>query len=172
MSESESTPLLLLDGKVGETTTDPKKNIPTKNKIIIGISILVIFGALIIYSVLKKQIDNKVRELKSSKEEFIETDNTLKYYGAHYCPFSNNKSMAFKVIRDFKEKYPDVNVEVYMKEDNEAIFNKVRPQYVPTIMYNNKNISLSLPEEERDDVTDENAADKVLDNIYKQILIN
>ena len=59
-----------------------------------------------------------------------------------------------------------------MKEENEAIFNEVRPQYVPTIVYNNRNINLSLPEEERKNLTDENVKDKVLENIYKQTLIN
>ena len=84
--------------------------ISTLNKIIIVLCVLVIIGAIIIYFVFKKKIDNKVEELMSSKEEFIqndntfENDNTLKYYGAHYCPHSNEKSIAYRTIREFKEK--------------------------------------------------------------------
>ena len=169
-----------------ESSTDPKKKISLINKIIIGICFLAIIGSLIIYYLLKNKINNKVNELMSSKEEFtendniennniendnIENDNTLNYYGAHYCPHSNLNSLAYKTILNFSEKYPDIKVQYYMREENEYIFNKVRPKYVPTIMYNNKDINLSLPREDLKDLSQEEAEEKVLDNIYKQILI-
>lgn len=101
---------------------------------------------------------------------------SIKYFGAQYCPYSNESSEAYNLINVlFKEKYPDVNIELYwsedISEDNKEEFLNANAQYVPTVT-NRKfaHIALKLPKDyDRSDKTDEELSDALLENIYNQL---
>jgi hypothetical protein len=104
----------------------------------------------------------------------------IKYFGAHYCPFSNSRSRAYNLINNLiTNKYPDIEIELYMSDDiNEenkkhymAEFRKADAKYVPTVT-NDKyaHINLSLPKDYiTDDKTDEEITESLLENIYNQL---
>lgn len=104
----------------------------------------------------------------------------IKYFGAHYCPFSNSLSRAYNLINNLiANKYPDVEIELYMSDDiNEENkkhhmeeFRKADAKYVPTVT-NGKyaHINLSLPKDYiTDDKTDEEITETLLENIYSQL---
>ena len=99
----------------------------------------------------------------------------LKYFGANYCPFSNVKSKPYFIIREFKNKYPDVKVEIFMSEDmtddQRHEFIKADAKYVPTVTNGNyAKISLDLVENfDKSDKNEEEIFDAVLKNIYDQL---
>lgn len=100
----------------------------------------------------------------------------IKYFAAHYCPYSNETSRTYHLINNlFKRKYTDVRVEVYwgedINEDNKHEFENARAEYVPTIT-NSKyaHINLSLPEDyNKEGKTDDELTYAVLENIYNQL---
>lgn len=176
----------------GSSSSDPpmwKIKLKKPGTIItITVIIAVIILSIVLYLYLTNKVNMKVDELKNSKEiipsednvskgeikekfMFEDDDNTLRYYGAHYCPFSNQNSVAYRTITEFKERYPDINVEIYMKEEHQYEFNNVKPRYVPYIVSNNREVKLSIPKEEIVDLPEEEAKDKILENIYNQVLI-
>ena len=100
----------------------------------------------------------------------------IKYFAAHYCPHSNEKSRTYHLINNlFKRKYPEVMVEVFwgedVNEDNKHEFLYANAQYVPTIT-NSKyaHINLSLPSDfKTEGKSDEELTYAVLENIYNQL---
>lgn len=101
---------------------------------------------------------------------------SIKYFGAHYCPFSNESSEAYNLINVlFKERYPDVNIELYwsedINEDNKEEFLNANAQYVPTVTNRNfSHIALKLPKDyDRNDKMDDELSDALLENIYNQL---
>ena len=101
---------------------------------------------------------------------------SIKYFCAHYCPFSNETSNAYNLINNkFKEKYPDVNIEIFwtedMNEENKHEYLNAGVEYVPTITNQNYvHIILSLPPNfEKEGKTDEELNDALLEYIYEQL---
>ena len=100
---------------------------------------------------------------------------TLKYFGANYCPHSNKTSRAFLIITSLKQKYPDINLEIYMSEEvnheGKNEFVKANAEYVPTITNSSySKINLSLPDNYNlEDKTDEELMNNLLDHIYNQL---
>jgi hypothetical protein len=100
----------------------------------------------------------------------------VKYFGAHYCPYSNETSRTYYLINNlFKRKYPEVMVEVYwgedVNEDNKHEFLNANAQYVPIVTNQNyAHLNLSLPDNfKTDDKTDEELTFAILENIYNQL---
>jgi hypothetical protein len=101
---------------------------------------------------------------------------SIKYFGAHYCPHSNKNSRTYNLINSlFKNKYPEVDVEIYWSEDineeNKHEFINGKAKYVPTVT-NSKyaHINLSLHSDYKTGgKTDDELSDAVLDNIYNQL---
>lgn len=101
---------------------------------------------------------------------------SIKYFCAHYCPFSNETSKSYNLINIlFKEKYPDVNVEIYWSEDineeNKNEFLNAKAQYVPTVTNGNyAHISLELPDDyDKEEKTNEELINALLENVYNQL---
>ena len=101
---------------------------------------------------------------------------SIKYFCAHYCPFSNETSRAYDLINNkFKKKYPDVDIEIFwsedMNEENKHEHLNANVQYVPTITNQNyAHIVLSLPPNfEKEGKTDEELTDALLQYIYDQL---
>lgn len=100
----------------------------------------------------------------------------IKYFGAHYCPHSNKNSAVYRMINeDFKEKYPDVEIQVYMSEDvtedQKKEFFKADAKYVPTVT-NGKyaKIDLELPKNyNTEDKSMDEMSDVLHSNIYSQL---
>lgn len=104
------------------------------------------------------------------------SEKCIKYFCAHYCPYSNKTSKAYDLINNkFKEKYPDVDIEIYwseeINEDNKHEFLHANAQYVPTIT-NKKyaHLSLSLPPDfDKEGQSDEELNEALLEHLYEQL---
>jgi hypothetical protein len=101
---------------------------------------------------------------------------SIKYFCAHYCPFSNETSRAYDLINNkFKKKYPDVDIEIFWTEDineeNKHEYLNANIKYVPTITNQNyAHIVLSLPPNfEKEGKTDEELNEALLQYIYDQL---
>ena len=80
------------------------------------------------------------QEPENKKIENLKNPNNnkkvLKYFGAHYCPYSNEKSDAYNlIVNQFRRQYPNLHLEVYWidtpKGQPESI--KAQVEYVPTL---------------------------------------
>ena len=121
------------------------------------IIIVIIIVCVIIYNILHIKYNSF-----SNKKQ-------LKYFGSENCPYSNTDSMAFKVIKDFENKYgKEVEIMYYWNEEDMKKNNII---YVPTILSgNNKIIELKLPSNiNKDNMTDDELKDSLLNNIFKEI---
>ena len=104
------------------------------------------------------------------------SEKSIKYFGAHYCPYSNESSRAYNLIYNlFREKYPEVNVTIFWSEDiseeNKHEFIKSKADYVPTIT-NGKyaHIKLSIPENyDKENKTSDEITEAILNHIYDQL---
>ena len=132
-----------------------------KKEIIIGFCILIIIIGIVIYKLNEKFKSNEKFELKKS----------IKYLGANYCPFSNTESAAYKVIKDFEEKYKDqVDITYLWMETDGENMKQYNIEYVPTILNtSDKQIELSLPK--NTDITKPITELKtiLLENIYNKL---
>ena len=60
----------------------------------------------------------------------------LKYFGAHYCPYSNEKSEAYNlIVNQFRRQYPNLNLEVYWIDtpQGQPEARRAQVEYVPTL---------------------------------------
>jgi hypothetical protein len=125
------------------------------------IIILIILVAIILYFIYN--ILNKDKSNFTNKK-------ILRYYGAHYCPYSNENSNAYKVIKDFEDKYGnEVQITYYWSEENQDEMQKNNIMYVPTIMNGSDiQIEIRLP----DDINKEGKTLEELKNILLTDLYN
>ena len=75
--------------------------------------------------------NQKIENLKNFPQ-----NKTLKYFGAHYCPYSNEKSEAYNlIVNQFRRQYPTVNLEIYWidTEQGQPESQRARVEYVPTL---------------------------------------
>jgi hypothetical protein len=75
--------------------------------------------------------NQKIENLKNPNNNKV-----LKYFGAHYCPYSNEKSEAYNlIVNQFRRQYPTVNLEVYWIDTTEGQpeSQRARVEYVPTL---------------------------------------
>lgn len=98
--------------------------------------IIIIIIIILLSILLFNKINNNI-----SSDNF--SSKILKYYGAHYCPYSNKDSITYTIIKEFEQKYPDVLVEYYWSEEHKDIMINDNISYVPTIK-NSKNESIEL----------------------------
>ena len=126
-------------------------------EIIIGFFVLIIIIGIVIY------------RLKSNEK--FESKKSIKYFGANYCPFSNTDSAAYKVIKEFEEKYKDkVDVKYIWTETDGDYMKAYNIEYVPTILNtSDKEIQLGLPK--NTDITKPTTELKtiLLENIYNKL---
>ena len=111
---------------------------------------------------------------KYYKEKFS-NKKIVKFFGATYCPYSNTNSPSYKVMKDFEEKYKDVEVQYYWtdSEKDTPLAIKYNIEYVPTILnMNDKQIELGLPEGiNKDEKTNDELRELLLENIYNKLNI-
>lgn len=84
---------------------------------------------------------------QTSNNKPTSSTNVVKFYGADYCPYSNKNSPSYKIMKDFEESYPDVQVYYYWIGKDDEEMKDLNIEYVPTILNGkNKSIELKLPE--------------------------
>lgn len=113
-----------------------------------------------------------VRELSTNTRSSNPSTKILNYFGGHHCPHSRVNSPMYNLINDkFKEKYPDVTVNIYWSSEHDNIFNEYNVEYVPTILNNvGSQVKAVLPEGiVRDNKTDDELEDILLENINSQL---
>jgi hypothetical protein len=151
----------------------------SSNRSIVIIGILALIVILVVVVFKKKEKFMNYKNKIFGKEKFdTETDtNTkkvIKFFGATYCPYSNESSISFKVMKDFEEKYKDmVEVQYYWTDTQKDLpfAMEYNIQYVPTIYNNMKEvIELDLPEGvDRENKTNDELKELLLSNIYSKL---
>jgi thioredoxin-related protein len=124
-----------------------------------------------IYNAKNNKIEPPIN-IKSDLSNFSNGKKMIQYFGGDYCPFSNNTSNAYKVVKDFEEVYgEEVSVKYYWVGQNDDIMKELNVQYVPTILNgNNDVIELSLPENiDTKDLSNEELKDMLLETIYNKL---
>jgi hypothetical protein len=151
----------------------------SKNKSLILIGICAI--VLIIVVVVKFTIKDKFMNYKNKifgkdilGKETFQSKKVIKFFGATYCPYSNESSISFKVMKDFEEKYKDlVEVEYFWTDTQKdmPLAMEYNIQYVPTIYNENKEvIELALPEGiDKENKTNDELRELLLNNIYSKL---
>lgn len=134
-------------------------------KIVLICIIILIIGYFIYkFFFLKQNINSEKLEQTTDKE--------LKYFGGDYCPFSNTDSNAYKVIKDFEDKYGNkVSVKYYWTGKDNNVMNELNIKYVPTIL-NGKNIpiEIELPKDtDTSKFTNIELKNMLLENIYNKL---
>jgi hypothetical protein len=129
---------------------------------VVLILIVIIILLIFIYKVYKYFNKNKFTNKK-----------VIKFFGATYCPYSNTNSPSYKVMKDFEDKYKDVEVKYYWTDTEKDIpmAMEYNIEYVPTILNsNNDSIELSLPDGiNKDEKTNDELRDLLLENIYNKL---
>jgi hypothetical protein len=115
-----------------------------------------------------------VKYFKSNKKEKFTTSSKskiIKFFGADYCPYSNEQSASYKVMKDLEEKYPDVQIYYYWIGKDDKEMNDLHIEYVPTILNGqNKEVELKLPEGvSREGKTGEELKVILLETIHNQL---
>ncbi len=83
----------------------------------------------------------------STSQLKVNYKNVIKFYGADYCPYSNTNSPSYKIMKDFEEAYPDVQVYYYWIGKDDEEMKDLNIEYVPTILNgDNKPVEFKLPE--------------------------
>ncbi len=137
-----------------------------EKKILIGLLVLVL-----IYIAFKYFFKNNEKFTTSSNSITTSSTNVIKFFGADYCPYSNKNSPAYKVMKDFEESYPDVQVFYYWMGKDDDKMTELNIEYVPTILNgNNKPVEFKLPEGvSRDGKTGEELKIILLEAIHNQL---
>ena len=108
-----------------------------------------------------------------NKDKFTNNKKVIKFFGATYCPYSNMNSPSYKVMKDFEDKYKDVEVQYYWTDTEKDIPLAVEYniEYVPTILNSkNESIELALPEGiNKDEKTNDELRDLLLSNVYNKL---
>jgi thioredoxin-related protein len=100
------------------------------------IALLVIF---LVFFLLKPEEKQETENISSQKIENLKNPNNrkvLKYFGAHYCPYSNKKSESYNIIvNQFGRQYPNVKLEVHWIDTAKGQPESQRAgvEYVPTL---------------------------------------
>ena len=132
--------------------------------------LLVFLILLLLFLILKKSNINgsntqNIKSFFSNNNEptkYKSRNKVLKYFGAHFCPYSNKNSKAYKFINStFRKKYPNVKIEINWGDNEEA--NRANIEYYPTIANKNyRNIDLHIPR-------DTNSERIIMQEIYNQL---
>ena len=149
-----------------------------KSLFIIGLVALIVIFAIVYYK--KKDffnnlfISNSNSNSNSNSTEKFEEKKIVKFFGASYCPYSNDTSISYKVMKDFEDKYKDsVEVQYYWTdtEKDSTIAMEYQIQYVPAIFNNNKEqIDLTLPEGiDKTTKTNDELRELLLNNLYSKL---
>ncbi len=116
---------------------------------------------------------NNIKKKDDIKQESLENkEKVLQYFGGDYCPFSNTSSNAYKVVKDFEDRYGnDVKVSYYWVGKDDEYMKKLNVQYVPTILNgDNKLVELKLSEDiDTKNLSNEELKDMLLENIYNNL---
>jgi len=156
------------------------KNTNMNTVITIGIVLLVLI-CYIIYNIyktrqtFKNQTECKVNDsFKNNNVKTIQTnqEKILKYFGSHMCPHSKKGSRAYNIIKEFEEKYDDIEVQYYWSgDDNSEEFKRAKAQYVPTITNNNyETVKLVLPPNtDTTNMDDDILKELLLENMLNQL---
>ena len=105
-------------------------------------------------------------------ESFDSSKKGINYFGGHHCPHSRENSSMYNLINDrLRKKFPDIEINIYWASEHDDLFNKYKVEYVPTLLSNSgNNVVAGLPEGvNREDKTDEELEEMVLENISKQL---
>ncbi len=120
--------------------------------------------------------DNQDKKDKLEKLEQPETQSSqtkeLKYFGGDYCPFSNTTSNAYRVIKEFEDKYTNrANVKYYWIGKDDEEMKGYNIQYVPTILNGeNTPIEIELPKDtDTNNLSNEELKDILFENIYNKL---
>ena len=137
-----------------------------EKKILIGLLVLVL-----IYIAFKYFFKSKEKFTTSTNSKSIKSTNVVKFFGADYCPYSNEDSASYKVMKDFEEAYPDVQMFYYWMGKDDDKMQDFNIEYVPTILNgDNKPIELKLPEGvSREGKTGEELKVILLEAIHNQL---
>ena len=121
-----------------------------EKKILIILIVLVLLYIAFKYFFKNKEkftTSSKSKEITEESTEPTSSTNVVKFYGADYCPYSNKNSPSYKIMKDFEESYPDVQVYYYWIGKDDEEMKDLNIEYVPTILNGkNKSIELKLPE--------------------------
>jgi hypothetical protein len=149
-----------------------------KSLILIGICALLLIIVVVVVKLTSKDkftnYKNKIFGNKIFGNEKFETKKVIKFFGATYCPYSNESSISFKVMKDFEEKYKDTVEVQYVWTDTQKdlpLAMEYDIQYVPTIYNENKEIiELGLPEGvDKENKTNDELRELLLNNIYSKL---
>ncbi len=140
-----------------------------EKKILIGLLVLVL-----LYIAFKYFFKSNEKFTTSSNSITTSSTNVIKFFGADYCPYSNKNSPAYKVMKDFEESYPDVQVFYYWMGQDDDKMTDLNIEYVPTILNGkNKPVELKLPEGvSREGKTGEELKIILLEAIHNQVKLN
>jgi hypothetical protein len=133
------------------------------------ISIIVIIISIIIILIFRSR-NNKHKKIKDTFENKAKQ---IKYFGAHYCPYSNKESMPYKVMQDLEEKYKE-NVEIqyyWIDDDGGEAGKEYNIEYVPAILNSqNEEVVLGLPEgTSPENKTNDELKELLLTNVYNKL---
>ncbi len=138
-----------------------------KVKYIICIAVFILAAFIIIITLIRNKFTNTKKE-KFSEDASTSSLKTLKYFGGGYCPYSNESSNAYKVIKDFENLKTDVKVEYYWTEQNQDKMEEYKIMYVPTILgKDDKPLDLKLPDNfDKTGKTDAEIKTALMNHIY------
>ena len=99
--------------------------------IIIALLVIVVVFFLLKPEDKQEPENKKIENLKNKNDKKV-----LKYFGAHYCPYSNEKSEAYNlIVNQFRRQYPNLNLEVYWIDtpQGQPEARRAQVEYVPTL---------------------------------------
>lgn len=99
--------------------------------IIIALLVIVVVFLLLKPEDKQEPENKKIENLKNKNDNKV-----LKYFGAHYCPYSNEKSEAYNlIVNQFRRQYPNLNLEVYWIDtpQGQPEARRAQVEYVPTL---------------------------------------
>ena len=142
--------------------------------VVIGVVVVIIAAVVVYFMFFRKDTDNQLPNNNippSTTEDFTE-GKVLNYYGGKQCPHSNIKSIMYNIIfNKLKNKYPDLNINLYWGDERKEKFVENKVQFVPTIL-NNENVKVETKLNQdinTDDYSDEELEVMFLENIYNQL---
>jgi hypothetical protein len=154
--------------------------------IIIGVAVVIIIVCVAIYFYFRKENRDSLEKMntvsdipkvkpinlpQSTEKEFTK-GKVINYFGGKNCPHSNVNSMMYKIVFDkLKNKYQDVNINLFWNDEKQEKFKENNIEFVPTLVSrSNKKINVKLtPDLNADDYNDEELENIFLKNIYDQL---
>ena len=96
----------------------------------------------------------------------------LRFFGGDFCPYSNTGSHAYKVTKEFEDKYGDkVDVLFYWSGKDNDTMKQYEIKFLPTLLNGTSNkVELKLPEgTETDGKSEDYLRDLLFEHLYNNL---